>query len=81
MDESSVKWNKDRYAEIQDALKPYLTSCGFDLERDVKWVPVSALSGDNLKNVVDKKVCNWYNGDSLLDIIDKLELPHRDPNG
>lgn len=60
MDESTVKWSKDRYTEIQDALKPYIKNCGFDLDKDIKWIPVSGLSGDNLKTNVDKKVCNWY---------------------
>ena len=81
MDESTVKWNKDRYTEIQDALKPYIKNCGFDLDRDIKWIPVSGLSGDNLKDAVDKKVCNWYTGPPLLDLIDQVDLPARDPNG
>jgi peptide chain release factor subunit 3 len=31
--------------------------------------------------VVNKNVCNWYNGPALIDILDGLELPKRDPTG
>jgi peptide chain release factor subunit 3 len=81
MDESTVKWSKDRYNEIKDHLTPFLANCGFNVEKDVSWVPVSGLSGDNIKDTVDKKVCNWYNGPSFIQILDDLELPKRDADG
>jgi peptide chain release factor subunit 3 len=81
MDESTVKWSKDRYEEIRTCLTPFISSCGFDAEKDIFWVPVSGITADNLKDKVDKKVCNWYNGPTLLEILDDLELPKRDPNG
>jgi peptide chain release factor subunit 3 len=31
--------------------------------------------------VVNKNICKWYNGPSLIDILDELELPKRDPKG
>mmetsp|Transcript_12714 Transcript_12714/g.12563 ORF Transcript_12714/g.12563 Transcript_12714/m.12563 type:complete len:118 (-) Transcript_12714:1040-1393(-) len=81
MDESSVKWSKDRYKEIQEALSPFIQNCGYNLQTDVQWVPVSGLTGANIKDPVPTTTCNWYNGPSLIDIIDNLALPHRDPNG
>jgi peptide chain release factor subunit 3 len=60
MDESTVKWSKERYAEIQNNLNPFLLNTGFDPVKDCVWIPLSGLSGDNLVDVVDKKVCNWY---------------------
>jgi peptide chain release factor subunit 3 len=81
MDEASVKWSKDRFYEIKDHLSPFLGNCGFNLEKDVYWVPVSGISGDNLKDPVDKKTCNWYNGPSFIQLLDDLELPKRDPDG
>ena len=47
----------------------------------MKWVPVSGLTGDNIVEVVSPTTCNWYTGPTLIDIIDNIELPHRDPNG
>jgi peptide chain release factor subunit 3 len=81
MDEPTVKWGKDRYTEIQNALTPFIKVSGFDTEKDISWVPISGLNGDNLKDPIGKNVCNWYNGKSLIDILDGLELPSRDPNG
>lgn len=81
MDESSVKWSKERYEEIKEALTPFLGTAGFDVEKDVFWLPVSGISGDNIKDRVDKKVCNWYNGPSLIEILDDLEIAKRDPEG
>lgn len=49
MDESTVKWSKDRYTEIKTQLTPYIAKIGYDVEKDVFWVPVSGLGGDNLK--------------------------------
>lgn len=51
------------------------------MEKDVFWIPLSALAGDNLKDPVDKKVCNWYNGPTFLELLDDMELPKRDPIG
>ena len=81
MDESTVKWSQDRYEEIRTQLSPFIRECGYDLEKDITWVPVSGLNGDNLKESLAKNVCNWYKGPTLLDMIDDLGLPDRDPNG
>jgi peptide chain release factor subunit 3 len=37
MDESSVKWSKDRYEEIRSKLAPFIENCGFSVERDTIW--------------------------------------------
>ena len=76
-----MKWSKDRYNEIITALKPFITSCGYDPEKDCVFVPISGLSGDNIKDPISKTVCNWYTGPTLLEILDDLELPPRDPEG
>jgi len=81
MDEPSVKWNKDRYTEIIAALKPFISSCGYDPEKDCTFVPISGLNGDNIKEPLNKNVCNWYTGPTLLEILDNLELPPRNPDG
>lgn len=81
MDESSVKWSKDRYSDIVRDLKPFIAQCGYDPEKDCVFVPVSGLSGDNIKDPVSKSVCNWYQGPTLLEILDDLELPPRNAEG
>lgn len=81
MDEPSVKWSKDRYSEIIRDLKPFIQQCGYDPEKDCEFVPISGLNGDNIKDPVAKGVCSWYSGPTLLEILDELELPPRDPDG
>ena len=81
MDEESVKWSKERYDSIVKTLKPFIHSCGFDEEKNVKWIPISGLTGENLCLPLDKHKCDWYNGPDLIEIMDTIELPKRDENG
>ena len=37
-------------------------------------MPVSGITGANIKEVVSKDVCSWYEGDSLIQTLDKLKL-------
>jgi len=60
MDEPSVKWQKERYNEIVTALKPFLATCGYDPEKDCSYIPVSGINGENIKDTINKNVCNWY---------------------
>lgn len=80
MDESTVKWNKDRFIEIQTNLSPYLEKCGYTSE-DCYWLPMSGLSGDNIKNKVDPRTCGWYQGNTLIDILDNIKLTKKSPDG
>ncbi len=81
MDEDSVKWSKERYDSIVKTLKPFLHSCGFDTEKNVKWIPISGLTGENLCKELDKHKCDWYDGPDLIELMDSIELPKRDEKG
>ena len=81
MDEESVKWSKERYDNIVKTLEPFIRSCGFDTEKNVKWIPISGLTGENLCIPLDKHKCDWYHGPDLVEIMDTIELPKRDENG
>ena len=81
MDEDSVKWSKERYDNIVKTLKPFIHSCGFDVEKNVKWIPISGLTGENLCIPLDKHKCDWYHGPDLIEIMDTIELPKREENG
>ena len=78
MDEDSVKWSKERYDEIVKQLKPFIHRCGFDIEKNVKWIPISGLTGENLCVPLDKHKCDWYDGPDLIQLMDTIELPKRD---
>ena len=81
MDEESVKWSKERYDNIVKTLKPFIHNCGFDVEKNVKWIPISGLTGENLCFPLDKHKCDWYDGPNLIEIMDTIELPKRDESG
>ena len=51
---------KDRYDEIEGKLTPFLRTCGYNPKKDLVFLPISGLHGDNLKTRVDGKKCDWY---------------------
>lgn len=90
MDDPTVMWDKKRYDEITSKMKPFLKSCGFVVKTEIKFLPISALSGDNVKNQVPGDRCGWWanmvkesannTGDAtLLDLLDSLTVDGRDP--
>ena len=79
MDEDSVNWSQDRYNEIVDGVTPFLiNSCGFKQE-NLMFIPISGLTGENIEKIGNKTP--WYTGPSLLDALDNIELPQRNPEG
>lgn len=81
MDEESVKWSFDRFNHIQTELSVYLKKVGYDIENDVTFIPISGLYGDNVKEKLDSKKCPWYQGPTLLELLDSIDPPKRDPEG
>ena len=49
MDEPTVKWSEKRYQEIKDRLSPFMKNNGFNIARDITYLPISGLMGHNLK--------------------------------
>jgi peptide chain release factor subunit 3 len=89
MDEPTVQWKKERFDECVNKLRPYLKNCGFVIKREVKFLPISGLSGANVKDEVDPSVCDWWKksytsgennttAPTLLSLLDALELSGRD---
>lgn len=72
MDDETVNWDLGRFEEIKNNAVKYLRGIGF-LPKDINVVPVSAFTGLNVKDVVSKDVCSWYDGLSLLDMLDSLQ--------
>ncbi|THG97150.1 hypothetical protein EW026_g4803 [Hermanssonia centrifuga] len=80
MDDPTVEWQKSRYDEIKDKLTPFIRSAGFHLKTDVKFIPLSAFTGANLKERMAKSVCPWWDGPSLLEFLDKTTMVDRKLN-
>jgi peptide chain release factor subunit 3 len=53
MDEPTVKWSKERFTEIVNALRPFLASSGYDPDKDCTFIPVSGLQGENIDKPLD----------------------------
>eukprot|EP00297_Palpitomonas_bilix_P004753 CAMPEP_0113892318 /NCGR_PEP_ID=MMETSP0780_2-20120614/15339_1 /TAXON_ID=652834 /ORGANISM="Palpitomonas bilix" /LENGTH=657 /DNA_ID=CAMNT_0000882221 /DNA_START=110 /DNA_END=2083 /DNA_ORIENTATION=+ /assembly_acc=CAM_ASM_000599 len=77
MDDPTVEWSKDRYDECISKLTPFLKSVGFNPKMDVIWLPMSGLTGANIKEPVPKDVCSWQESKPLLTILDELKPPQR----
>uniref|UniRef100_A0A0D6QWT2 Tr-type G domain-containing protein n=2 Tax=Araucaria cunninghamii TaxID=56994 RepID=A0A0D6QWT2_ARACU len=81
MDDPSVQWSKERFDEIEKKITPFLKSCGYNVKKDVQFLPISGLMGTNMKDRVPKSMCSWWDGPCLFEALDAVELPPRDPKG
>ncbi len=64
-----VGWSEDRYQEIRDAFENFLPLLDM---KDVKFIPISALNGDN---VVDASLHTpWYVGPTLLGHLETVHI-------
>ncbi|EAN79578.1 eukaryotic release factor 3, putative [Trypanosoma equiperdum] len=75
MDE--VNWSKERYDAILGKLKPFLRQNGYDEEKakNLIFIPIAGLTGDNLIRETAEGVCPWYKGPTMMSFIDELVLP------
>eukprot|EP00245_Coleochaete_scutata_P005424 TRINITY_DN18943_c0_g1_i1.p1 TRINITY_DN18943_c0_g1~~TRINITY_DN18943_c0_g1_i1.p1 ORF type:complete len:675 (-),score=171.81 TRINITY_DN18943_c0_g1_i1:102-2126(-) len=80
MDDPSVNWEKERFDEIVTKMTPFLKSCGYNVKKDVQFLPISGLFGLNMKDRMGKEVCPWFEGPCLFEALDMMDPPERDPN-
>lgn len=80
MDEPTVKWDKGRYDECVGKLTPFLKQSGYNTAKHVHFLPTAALSGANIKERLTKEMCPWYDGPSLLELLDGITVGGRDPD-
>mmetsp|Transcript_8955 Transcript_8955/g.11648 ORF Transcript_8955/g.11648 Transcript_8955/m.11648 type:complete len:568 (+) Transcript_8955:190-1893(+) len=82
MDEQTVKWDKNRYDHCVKKITPFLKQCGFRVKRDVIFIPISAITGDNVKEPVKESTCKWAvkinENKSLLQTLNGLQMSGRD---
>ncbi|KAJ9063631.1 translation termination factor GTPase eRF3 [Entomophthora muscae] len=80
MDDPTVNWDKERYDEIVDKLTPFLKGTGFNPKTDLVFLPVSGYTGANLKDRLTPDVCSYYDGPSLLELLDGMKTIERKIN-
>ncbi|GLT87672.1 hypothetical protein SLE2022_057390 [Rubroshorea leprosula] len=81
VDDPTVNWSKERYDEIESKMIPFLRSSGYNVKKDVKFLPISGLLCSNMKTRLDKSICPWWNDPCLFIVLDSVEIPPRDPKG
>lgn len=73
MDDITVNWDQERYRYIKSDVSKYLRDIvGFQL-KDIVFVPISAVTGINIKDPVTADICPWNTAPPLLDILDSLQ--------
>ncbi|OXB71381.1 UNVERIFIED_CONTAM: hypothetical protein H355_011884 [Colinus virginianus] len=90
MDDPTCEWSRTRFEEVERKLTPFLKSCGFNPAKDITFIPISGLFGQNLKEHVsrpgtkayDRKAA-WYTPDkpTLFELFDSLIPPERKEEG
>lgn len=65
-----VDWSEERFREIREGIERFLPK--LDLFKDVKFVPISALEGDNVVTFSDKT--HWYEGPTLLGHLESVHI-------
>jgi bifunctional enzyme CysN/CysC/sulfate adenylyltransferase subunit 1 len=65
-----VGWSEDRFLAIRDEFEAFLPR--LDVLRDVKFLPMSALNGDNV--VEASKNLSWYQGPTLLGHLETVHI-------
>jgi bifunctional enzyme CysN/CysC/sulfate adenylyltransferase subunit 1 len=65
-----VDWSQERFFEIRDAVEDFLPKLGSF--RDVKFIPISALNGDNVVDASPKTP--WFEGPTLLAHLETVHI-------
>jgi sulfate adenylyltransferase subunit 1 len=65
-----VDWSEERFLEIRDDFEAFLPR--LDVFKDVKFIPISALNGDNV--VDSSKHTPWYCGPTLLAHLETIHI-------
>ncbi|GLT43760.1 hypothetical protein SLA2020_176910 [Shorea laevis] len=54
MDDPTVNWSKERYDEIESKMVPFLRSSGYNVKKDVQFLPISDPKGPFRRPIIDK---------------------------
>jgi bifunctional enzyme CysN/CysC/sulfate adenylyltransferase subunit 1 len=65
-----VDWSEERFLQIRDEIEGFLPK--LDVFKDVKFIPMSALNGDNVVTLSDKTP--WYVGPALLGHLETVHI-------
>ncbi|KAJ3412063.1 HBS1-like protein [Chytridiales sp. JEL 0842] len=72
----TADWAQHRFIHIQEKLTAFLVSAGFRKEK-IEFIPCSGYSGENLTKQTNPSLLSWYSGPTVVDCLDRLEIPIR----
>jgi elongation factor 1 alpha-like protein len=67
-----VGWSQERFNEISEQVTGFMKGNGF-LLKNVTFVPISGLNGDNLVIKSDAPGLAWYTGETLIEALENSE--------
>ncbi len=74
MDISGVDYSEKRFNEVVEEVKKHATQAGWNVAK-VRFIPLASLVGGNVVKKSDKMP--WWTGDTLLQAMDKFEVPQK----
>jgi len=68
----TVGWSVDRFDEIKNQVSGFLSATGFQA-KNISFLPVSGLHGDNLVRKPSDTAASWYTGPTLVEELENSE--------
>lgn len=72
----NVCWSEKRFMDVHTKLNTFLRQAGFK-DNDVRYIPCSGLTGENLIEKSNRSEAAWYKGPTLVKVIDTFKSPER----
>jgi len=76
MDDPTVEWSQERFEECKEKLTPFLKQCGYNMKKDVVFLPISAYTAQNVVKPVGD-AASWWDGPTFLSTLDALPALER----
>ncbi|KAK7433159.1 hypothetical protein QQZ08_000090 [Neonectria magnoliae] len=67
-----IRWNQQRFEEISEYIGGFLSGLGFQA-KNVTFIPISGLNGDNLVKRTEDEAASWYTGPTLVEALEDSE--------
>ncbi len=77
MDISGVDHKESRYKEVVEEVKKHAVQAGWKVDL-IRFLPLASLPGENIIKKSEKMP--WWTGDTLLDAINKFDVPQKPTN-
>ena len=74
MDISGVSFSEARYKEVVEEVKKHAKQAGWAVDK-IRFIPLASFPGENVIKKSEKM--SWWTGDSLLDAINKFDVPQK----